>query len=96
VHLVYERCDAWLGKDRLMLTPIGKMKRTSVSIIDEWISKAWKEVPVSIIPESFLKHNLEDRTQDDRNMHIVKILNFHVIQVYYPVPYFEYALNVLF
>jgi hypothetical protein len=33
----------------------------------EWISKAWKEVPVNIIPKSFLKCHLsgaEDGTQD--------------------------------
>jgi hypothetical protein len=34
----------------------------------EWISKAWKEAPVNIIPESFLKcclSNVEDGTQGD-------------------------------
>jgi hypothetical protein len=34
----------------------------------EWISKAWKEVPVSIIPKLFLKcclSDAEDRAQDD-------------------------------
>jgi hypothetical protein len=34
----------------------------------EWISKAWKEVQVSIIPKSFFKlclSNVEDGMQDD-------------------------------
>jgi hypothetical protein len=34
----------------------------------EWISKAWKEVPVSIIPKYFLMcrlSNAEDGTQDN-------------------------------
>jgi hypothetical protein len=34
----------------------------------EWISKAWKEVPVNIIPKSCLKcclSNMEDGTQDE-------------------------------
>jgi hypothetical protein len=34
----------------------------------EWISKAWKEVPVNIIPKSFLVcclSNAEDGKQDD-------------------------------
>jgi hypothetical protein len=34
-----------------------------VSIIAEWISKVWKEVPVNIIPKSILKcflSNVED------------------------------------
>jgi hypothetical protein len=50
------------------LTPSGKIKRASASIIVEWISKACKEVPVSITPQSFSKcclSNAEDGTQDD-------------------------------
>jgi hypothetical protein len=50
------------------LTPSGKIKRTSASIREEWISKAWKEVPVNIIPKSFLKcclSNAEGGMQDD-------------------------------
>jgi hypothetical protein len=34
----------------------------------EWISKAWKEVPLNNIPELFIKcslSNVEDGTQDD-------------------------------
>jgi hypothetical protein len=34
----------------------------------EWISKAWKEMPVNIIPKSFLKcclSKLEDGMQDE-------------------------------
>jgi hypothetical protein len=37
------------------MTPSGKMKRASASIIVEWISKAWKGVPVNIISKPFLK-----------------------------------------
>jgi hypothetical protein len=37
-----------------MMTPNGKIKRTSTPIIVEWISKAWKEVPVNIITKQFL------------------------------------------
>jgi hypothetical protein len=56
------------NKDNHILTPSGKIKRASGSIIVEWISKAWKEVPVNIIPKSFLKcclYNVEDGMQDD-------------------------------
>jgi hypothetical protein len=34
----------------------------------EWISKAWKEVPVNIIPKSYIKFclsNAEDGMEDD-------------------------------
>jgi hypothetical protein len=67
-HLVRKYYDASLNKDNHILTPNGKIKRESVSITVEWISKAWKEVPVSIIAKSFLKcclSNAEDGTQDD-------------------------------
>jgi hypothetical protein len=53
-HLVCKRYDAWLNKDNHIFTPRGKIKRASASIIVEWILKAWKEVPVNIIPKSFL------------------------------------------
>jgi hypothetical protein len=48
------------------LTPSGKIKRASALIIVEWISKTWKEVPVNIIPKSFLKcfSNAKDGMQD--------------------------------
>jgi hypothetical protein len=39
-----------------------------MSLTVDWISKAWKEVPVNIIPKSFLKcclSNVEDGIQDD-------------------------------
>jgi hypothetical protein len=67
-HLVCKHYDAWLNKDDHILTPSGNIKRTSVSIMVVWISKAWKEVPANIIPKSFLKCCLskeEDGTQDD-------------------------------
>jgi hypothetical protein len=67
-HLVHKHYDAWLNKGNHILTPSGKIKRTSASIIVEWISKALKEVPVNTIPESFLKcclSNVEDGMQDD-------------------------------
>jgi hypothetical protein len=50
------------------LTSSGSIKRTSASVIVEWISKACKEVPVSIMSKSLLKcclSNAEDGTQDD-------------------------------
>jgi hypothetical protein len=37
------------------LTPSGKIKRASASIIVEWISKALEEVLVIIIPKLFLR-----------------------------------------
>jgi hypothetical protein len=39
-----------------------------MSIVVGWISKDWKDVPVNIIPKSFLKcglSNAEDGKQDD-------------------------------
>jgi hypothetical protein len=60
--------DAWLNKDNHTLTPSGKINRASASIIVEWISKAWKEVPVNIIQKLYLKcclSNAEGGTQDD-------------------------------
>jgi hypothetical protein len=53
-HLVRKHCDAWLNKYNHILTSSGKIKRASASIVAEWISKAWKEVPENIIPKSFL------------------------------------------
>jgi hypothetical protein len=44
-HLVCKYYDAWLNKDKdnHILTPSGKIKRASASIIMEQISKAWKK-----------------------------------------------------
>jgi hypothetical protein len=64
-HLVSKHCDAWLNKDNHILT---LNKSASVSIIVEWISKAWKKVALNIIPKPFLKCCLskaEGETQDD-------------------------------
>jgi hypothetical protein len=50
------------------LTLRGKIKRILASIIVERISKSWKEMPLNIIPKSFLKRclsNAEDGAQDD-------------------------------
>jgi hypothetical protein len=58
-HLLCKHCNAWLDKDNHILTPSGKIKRASASIIVEWISKAWKEVPVNIIPKSFLLYLMQ-------------------------------------
>jgi hypothetical protein len=52
-HIVRKHYDAWLNKDNHILTPSGKIKRASASVIAELISKAWKETPVIIIPKSF-------------------------------------------
>jgi hypothetical protein len=51
-----------------VFTPSDKIKRASASVTVAWIPKAWKEVPVNIIPKQFLKcffSNLEDGMQDD-------------------------------
>jgi hypothetical protein len=53
-YLVHKYYYAWLNKDNHIMTPNGKIKRTSTPIIVEWKSKAWKEVPVNIIKKSFL------------------------------------------
>jgi hypothetical protein len=50
-RLVRKNYDVWLNKDSHILTPSGKTKRASGSIIFVWISIAWKVVPVNIIPE---------------------------------------------
>jgi hypothetical protein len=39
-HLVHKHYVAWLNKNNHILTPSDKIKRASVSIIVEWISKA--------------------------------------------------------
>jgi hypothetical protein len=52
---VCEHYDALLNKDNHTLTSSGKIKRAPAPIIEDWISKAWKEVPINIIPKSFLK-----------------------------------------
>jgi phage host-nuclease inhibitor protein Gam len=49
INKPFKHYDAWLNKDNHILTPGGKTKRASVSIIVEWILKAWEEMPVSII-----------------------------------------------
>jgi phage host-nuclease inhibitor protein Gam len=51
----FKHYDAWLNKDNHMLTPSGKTKRAPASTIVEWISKAWKEVSVSIIAKIVFK-----------------------------------------
>jgi hypothetical protein len=38
-----------------VVTPTGTIKTSAVTVIVVWISKAWIEVPVNIIPKSFLK-----------------------------------------
>jgi hypothetical protein len=68
INRPFKHYDAWLNKDNHILTPSGKIKRASASAIVQWISKAWKEVPVSIIAKSFLKcclSNAEDGTRDN-------------------------------
>jgi hypothetical protein len=49
-HLVHKHYDANLNKNNHIFIPSGKIKRALVSIIVKWIPKAWKEVPVNIIP----------------------------------------------
>jgi hypothetical protein len=66
-HLVHKRYDDWLNKDNHIMTPSGKIRIASAPIIVQLMSKGWKEVPVNIIPKSFLKcclYNAEDGTQD--------------------------------
>jgi hypothetical protein len=48
-HLVHKHYGAWLNKDNHILISSCKIKRLSTTIIVEWISKAWKGVPVNII-----------------------------------------------
>jgi hypothetical protein len=67
-HLVRTHYSAWLNKYIHILTLSGKIKKASASVILEWISKAWKEVPGNIIPKLFSKcylFNAEDGMQDD-------------------------------
>jgi hypothetical protein len=67
-HLVRAHYDAWLNKDNHISTHGDKIERASALIIVEWVSKAWKEVPVNIIPKSFSNcgvSNAEDGMQDD-------------------------------
>jgi hypothetical protein len=52
-HHVHKDYDASLNKDNHILIPSDKIKRASVPVTVEWISKAWKEVPVCIISKSF-------------------------------------------
>jgi hypothetical protein len=54
-HVLRKCHDAWLNKHNHILTPSCKIKRASASITVELMSKGWKEVPVNIIPKSFLK-----------------------------------------
>jgi hypothetical protein len=68
VNEPFKHCDAWLNKDNHISTPSSKLKRALGSRIVEWLSKAWEEVPVNIIPKSFLEcwlSNVEDGTQDN-------------------------------
>jgi hypothetical protein len=67
-HRVRKHYAACLNKHNHILTPNGKIKRSSTSIMVEWMSKAWKELPGNIIPKSFSKcclSDAEDGTQDD-------------------------------
>jgi hypothetical protein len=64
-HLASKHYEACLNKENHILTPRGKINRSSASIIVEWISKPWKQVPSNIIPKSFLKcclSSAEDET----------------------------------
>lgn len=58
----------WLCSEDHALTASGKIKKASAANIVEWISKAWKEVPETVVKKSFLKcclTNNEDGSQDD-------------------------------
>jgi hypothetical protein len=57
-----------------ILTPSGKIKRASTSIIMEWISKAWKKSVSQYYPKSVLKcsssnaeHGLQDEILQDNS-----------------------------
>jgi hypothetical protein len=52
-HLVCKHYDAWLNKDNHISTHGDKIEGAKASIKVEWVSKAWKQVPVNIIPKSF-------------------------------------------
>jgi hypothetical protein len=67
-HLVQKHYEAWLNKDNHILMTINEIKSALASIIVEWISKSWKDVPVNIISKSISKRclsNVEDGTQDN-------------------------------
>ena len=52
---IHKHYDVWLNDDNHALTSSGKIKRSSASVIVEWISEAWKEVLENMIRKSFLK-----------------------------------------
>lgn len=61
--------NQWLTENDHPLTPTGKIKRASAGAIVGWISKAWEDLPPSIIVKSFLKcciSNALDGSEDDR------------------------------
>jgi len=65
VRAEYEK---WILSDNLPLTKSGKIKKTPMSKIAEWISRAWSQVSPAIVAKSFQKcwvTNAMDGSQDD-------------------------------
>jgi hypothetical protein len=60
--------NQWLTEHDHPLTPTGKIKQASAATIVQWVSKAWKDLPSTIITKSFLKcclSNALDGSEDD-------------------------------
>lgn len=57
----------WIREDQT-LTPSGRIKRPSASLIAEWVSAAWYDLPHSMVVRAFKKCSLSnalDGTEDD-------------------------------
>jgi hypothetical protein len=58
----------WIADPARELTETGKIKRAAPSEVGQWVSAAWKAIPVSIIIRSFKKcciSNALDKSEDD-------------------------------
>lgn len=56
--------DNWLMQDNLVLTSIGKVKKTSVNEIAHWVDREWEKIPGKMV-EKFCISSSPDGADDD-------------------------------
>lgn len=58
----------WMASDSIALTPSGRLKRASPSMLAQWVADAWSAIPEEMVAASFKKcciSNRLDGTEDD-------------------------------
>lgn len=60
--------NEWMASDTVALTPSGRLKRASPSMLAQWVVDAWAEIPEAMVAASFRKcciSNALDGAEDD-------------------------------